>query len=150
MQIKLEWKEKMQFASIAGKRELLMDAKAPLGRGMGQTPKELLASSICGCTAMDVIALMRKYRQEPSGFEIKASFDLSEGDHPKVFTCGRLSFHLDGSIEEAKVLEAVQLSQTRFCGVTAMLTKAFPIHWEVYVNGKSVGSGKAEFEGYSN
>lgn len=148
MQIKLEWKEKMQFVSVAGKREVAMDAKAPLGRGLGQTPKELLASSICGCTAMDVIAMMRKYRQEPSGFEVKASFDLSEGDHPKVFTAARLSFHLDGSLEEEKALEAVRLSQTRYCGVTAMLTKAFPIHWEVFVNGRQIGTGQAEFDNY--
>jgi len=42
-------------------------------------------------------------------------------------------------------LEAVRLSQTKYCGVSSMLSKAFPIRWELLVNGTSVGRGQAEF-----
>lgn len=146
MKVELNWKEGLAFDVKAGLNTVSMDAKAPLGRGKAPTPKELVAAGLAGCTAMDVMAFMRKHRQEVTAFSIATDITTSDKDvHPAVFTSAKLNFHLEGKVDPAKAVEAVQLSQSVECGVSAMLAKAFPITWEVFVNGQSVGSGEARF-----
>lgn len=145
MQLELQWKDLMAFEAKVGSNTVSMDTKAPIGRNTAANPKELVAAGLCGCTAMDVIALMRKYKQEVTHFSVKADISMTEKGHPIVFTAARLNFYLEGKVDPVKAVEAVQLSQTQYCGVSAMLVKAFPITWEVFVNGESVGSGQASF-----
>jgi putative redox protein len=145
MQLELNWKEGMAFEAKAGSNLVAMDAKTPIGRNTGATPKELVAAGLAGCTAMDVIALMRKHKQEVSHFSVKTDITTTEKGHPAVFTAAKMNFYLEGKVDPAKAVEAVHLSQTQYCGVSAMLSKAFPITWEVFVNGESVGNGQAQF-----
>jgi putative redox protein len=146
MKMNLTWQDKMVFVASAAGCETKMDAKAPIGQGSAHTPKELVLAGLAGCTAMDVISLMRKHKQKVTRFEVKADASSSQGGHPVVFTDAMLTFELDGEVDPDVALEAVKLSQTRYCGVSSMLSKAFPIRWEVLVNGASVGQGNAEFE----
>ena len=94
---------------------------------------------------MDVVALMKKYKQPLDSFDIDADVTASEGVHPAVFTQVHLLFKLTGQVDASKVLEAVHLSQTKFCGVSAMLSKAVPISYTVELNGKNIGEGQAAF-----
>jgi len=123
-----------------------MDAKAPIGKDSAPTPKDLVALGLGGCTAMDVIALLKKYKQLPESFAVEVETTPSEGRVPVVFTKATLSFVVRGQVEPAKLLEAVTLSQTKYCGVTAMLLKSFPITYRVELNGEEVGTGVARFE----
>jgi putative redox protein len=145
MKLDLIWQEKMVFVASAAGCETKMDAKAPIGQGSALTPKELVLAGLCGCTAMDVIALMRKHKQNVKRFSVKADAGMSEGGHPVVFTAATLTFELDGDVDPSMALDAVRLSQTQYCGVSSMLSKAFPIRWELVVNGTSAGQGQAEF-----
>jgi putative redox protein len=145
MQLELNWKDGMAFEAKAGSNLISMDAKTPIGRNTAATPKELLAAALAGCTAMDVIALMRKHKQEVTHFSIKTEISTNEKAHPAVFTAVKLNFYLEGQVDPAKALQAVQLSQTQYCGVSAMLSQAFPINWELFVNGASIGTGEASF-----
>jgi putative redox protein len=145
MQLELNWKEGMAFEAKAGSNLIPMDAKTPIGRNTAATPKELVAAGLAGCTAMDVIALMRKYKQEVTHFSTKVDITTMDKGHPTVFTAAKINFYLEGKVDPAKAVEAVHLSQTQYCGVSAMLAKAFPITWEVFVNGESVGTGQAQF-----
>ncbi len=145
MKLELIWKEKMQFSSHTANHEVLMDAKAPIGSSSAQTPKELLASALAGCTAMDVIALMRKHKQEVESFKIAVDISAQEKGHPAVFTAAKLDYYLQGQVDPAIALQAVQLSQSQYCGVSAMLAKAFPISWTLWVNGSEAGNGQANF-----
>ena len=145
MQTKLIWKEHLQFSAEADGHPVLMDAKPPVGRGTAQTPKQLLLAALCGCTAMDVASLMRKHRQGMQRFEVTAEASAKEGVHPVVFTAIDLAFHIEGAVDPAIALEAVRLSQTRYCAVSAMLSQAVPIRYEVLVNGVSAGRGQAQF-----
>jgi putative redox protein len=122
-----------------------MDALPPIGNGEAMTPKQLLIAGLCGCTAMDVLSLLKKHRQPLDSFEIEATVEKSEGVHPVVFTSALLKFILKGNLDEVKVIEAVTLSQTKFCGVSAMLSKAFPIRFTVELNGKTISDGSAHF-----
>jgi putative redox protein len=137
------WKENMSFIGECGENTLPMDAKPPLGKAAGMTPKELVAIGLSGCTAMDVIALLKKHKQEVKSLNVEAEVEKSKGGYPEVFSHILLTFKAEGNIDREKYLEAVTLSQTKYCGVSAMLVKAFPIEYKVLLNNEEIGSGKA-------
>ncbi len=139
------WKEKMLFSGEAGANSAPLDAKSPLGNGAGMTPKEMVAVGVCGCTAMDVVALLKKYKQPLESFEVSADVNTTEGVHPAVFQDLMLTFTLKGALDPTKVLEAVHLSQTKYCGVSAMIVKAAPIQYKVILNNQEIGKGDAKF-----
>jgi putative redox protein len=145
MHARLVWKEDLQFSSEADGHAVLMDAKLPVGQGKGQTPKQLLLAALCGCAAMDVASLMRKQRQNVKSFEVTAEATIRKGIHPAVFTAVDLAFRIEGEVDPALAAEAARLSQTRFCAISAMLSRAVPIRYEVFVNDASVGRGEAQF-----
>jgi putative redox protein len=141
----LTWQEKMSFSAVADGQTVLMDAKAPLGQGRAMTPKEMVLAGLGGCTAMDVIALLKKHKQTVTSFEVEVDVATSTGGNPMVFTKADIYFRLAGEVDPAIALESVHLSQTKYCGVSAMLAKAFPISYHVLVNGAEIGSGVAAF-----
>jgi putative redox protein len=145
MHAKLIWKENLQFTAEADGHVVLMDAKPPVGQGKAQTPKQLLLAALCGCTAMDVASLMHKQRQDMKRFEVTAEAAVREGAHPAVFTAVELAFRIEGTVDPALAVEAARLSQSVYCSISAMLSRAVPIRYEVFVNGISAGRGEAQF-----
>ena len=105
----------------------------------------MLVAAIFGCTGMDVAALFKKYKQPLSKLEIETEADLIEGSHPAVFKEVRLLFKVEGILEKEKVLEAIILSKTKYCSVSTMLSKAFPINHTVQLNAETIGAGSAHF-----
>tara|TARA_B110001454_G_C12723340_1_gene436815 strand:+ start:28470 stop:28919 length:450 start_codon:yes stop_codon:yes gene_type:complete len=146
MKTTVVWKDAMEFEGIADSHTLRMDAKAPIGKNSAPTPKELVALGLGGCTAMDVIALLKKHKQPTQDFKIDIDIEPSTNGHPVVFEKAVLSFIVNGEISADKLVEAVTLSQTKFCGVSAMLSESFPIEYKVILNGKEIGTGMAKFE----
>lgn len=145
MKASISWQGDMEFEGLVDNHTVAMDAKAPIGKSKAATPKELVALGLGGCTAMDIIALLRKYKQPPKKFSIDVEIQPSTGSHPIVFEKAILSFFVEGDIEAEKLMEAVHLSQSKFCGVSAMLSKALPIHYRVILNNLEVGTGAANF-----
>ncbi len=98
------------------------------GSDAGIRPKELLLLSLAGCTASDVVSILQKKRVKLDDFEINISADMTE-EHPKVFTKIDLEYVFYGdNIAEKDVERAIELSQTKYCGVTAMFEKAMEIN----------------------
>ncbi len=147
MQIVCRWQEGMKFTGTDSKHPVSMDAKKPFGAESAMSPKDLVICGLCGCTAMDVVGLMKKHKQTIEEFEVTADVTMTEKVHPLVFERIELLFTLKGAIEPAILLESILLSQSKFCGVSAMLSKAVPIHYSVSLNGETIGSGKADFGG---
>lgn len=147
MKNKLKWAGNMKFESTAGANTVVMDAKAPIGKDSGQTPKELVAAGLGGCTAMDVVAMLKKHRQPLESLEVDVDIEVSKGGHPTLFTHALITFRAIGPVDPQILLEAVHLSQTQYCGVSAMLAKAFPIEYVVMLNNEEIGTGHANFEG---
>lgn len=141
----MKWTEKMKFTADCDGHLVPVDAKSPIGDGSAVTPKHLVLVAIAGCTAMDVIALMRKYRQEVKTFTVEADAPMKEG-HPAVFKDVMVTYKIHGNVEKEKVLEAARLSMTKYCGVSAMIAKACPINYKVEVNDELVGEGQAQFD----
>lgn len=140
------WNEKMTFTATAEQHEVKMDAKSPIGNGSAMTPKALLLAAISGCTAMDVIALLKKFQQAVDEFHIEADANLVEANHPFIFSKVTLTFKIKGIVNPEKAIEAVRLSQTKYCSVSAMVSKAVPIFYNIEVNGNNVGSGQSNFD----
>jgi putative redox protein len=145
MNLTCNWQDKMHFTAQADPYRIEMDASPPLGSGEGPTPKQLLLAGICGCTGMDVVALLRKYKQPYTQFSVDAEATMTEGAYPIIFRSVVLVFKIAGEVDPARLLEAVRLSQTRYCAVSAMVSKAVPISYRVELNGTIVGEGRASF-----
>ncbi len=146
MKTELKWNQKMQFTGSIEGSQVSLDSKPPLGSGQGFTPKELVAIGLSGCTAMDVIALLKKYKEPVETLEVDTEVEASDSGHPIVFKSILLKFKATGQIVPEKLIEAITLSQTQYCGVSAMLSKSVPINYEVSLNGNKVTEGLAHFK----
>jgi putative redox protein len=135
----------MSFETTDGVNVVRMDARSPVGSDSALSPKQLLLAGLAGCTAMDVVALLKKHQQPLESLGVDTEVEKSSGGYPEVFTSARLTFKLTGAVDPARALEAVRLSQTRYCGVSAMLSKAFPIRYTLELNGQKIGEGEAAF-----
>jgi len=110
---KLEWKGKMQFVGQAGSSpSVTLDN--PDGK-TGPTPMEMVLMGIAGCTAMDVISIMRKKRADVTGFEINITGERAE-EHPKRYTKFLLEYVLEGkSLSPKDVERSIELSVNKYC-----------------------------------
>ena len=144
MKVECNWKSGSFLETKIRNHTLVMDAKAPFGKDEAPTPKEVTLASLCGCTGMDILALLKKYKQPFESFSIEAETEQTEG-HPAVFKEVRLNYKITGAVAPEKALEAVKLSMTKFCGVSAMLSKACQIVYTVTLGENIIGQGKAEF-----
>jgi putative redox protein len=107
----------------------------------GFEPLELMAVSLAGCTAMDVISILTKKKQKVTGFEVKVKTERAT-EFPKVFTHAVITYQVTGHEVDAVALErSIELSATKYCPAQAMLGKIFPIDlvYELY---EDEGSGK--------
>ncbi len=125
----LTWKGKMAFegASESGFTQR-MDADVSVGgENSGARPMEFIALGLAGCTAMDVISILQKKKQEVTAFEVKVRAERA-AEHPKVFTRAVIEYWVSGkNVDPAAVLRAIELSAERYCPAQAMLGKAFPM-----------------------
>jgi putative redox protein len=123
---RVTWDKDLQFVGVSDSGfPVRMDSKSSLQTGAG--PVELTLMALAGCTAMDVIAILLKKRQQVSEFHVQARADRAT-DYPRVITAAVLEYVVSGrGIEEAALLRAIDLSVKQYCPVHAMLTKAFPI-----------------------
>jgi len=124
--------KQLEGITFAGKTNsnnwVMMDGPADFGgSGAAIRPKELLLLALGGCTGSDVASILQKKRIKLDGFEMNIEADMTE-EHPKVYTKINVEYVFYGKdIKAADVERAIELSQTKYCGVTAMLEKAMEI-----------------------
>lgn len=129
MKAGVTWSEGLSFEGTAesGFKVALGGSAASGGSEDGFRPMELMAISLAGCTGMDVISILRKKRQQISSFEVRVQAEQS-GEHPHVFTQIHLEYLVGGTAVEVSAVErAIELSETRYCPVQAMLRQAVNI-----------------------
>ncbi len=135
MDAKVTWKNGLAFdgTSDSGFIIPLDSFSSSEGESRGTKPLELLAIGLGGCTAMDVISILQKMKQEVTNFEVKVHADRA-AEHPKVFTAIELEYIVTGKdIDRAAVEKAVNLSETRYCSAMAMLRQAVPIQSRITI-----------------
>lgn len=126
------WQAGMAFTVELDDHTFTVDAKPEAGgAGLGPRPKGLLLSALGGCTGMDVVSILAKMRVPLEGFRVEVEAPLTE-DHPRVYSSIHIRYVFKGrDLPMDKLERAVQLSQERYCGVSAMLAKAAPVTQEI-------------------
>lgn len=128
---RVRWAGGMQFIGRAGSNHIVpMDAAPEFdGEGSATRPLELLLVGLGGCTGMDVVSLLKKMRVEFTSLEMNIKADKSEGQ-PSVYTRIEVEYVVTGrEVDEEKVKRAIELSQERYCSVSAMLKRACPVSY---------------------
>lgn len=115
----------MEFAAEAGSgHQLVLDAAEHAGgHDRGFRPMELLLVGLAGCTAMDVISILRKKRQHVTSYETRVTGERAE-NHPTVYTNVTVEHIITGhGVDPAAVARAIELSETTYCGAGATISK---------------------------
>ena len=129
----VRWAGRMTFIGKAGTNHLVpMDTTPEFdGDNSATKPLELLLIALGGCTGMDIVPLFKKMRQDVTAVELNITAERSE-EHPKVYTRIDLEYVVTGkALEEEKVKRAIELSQEKYCSVSAMLKQACPVDYTV-------------------
>jgi len=135
MDAKVKWNGKMAFTGSADSgHEVVMDAHSNVGgEDAGSRPTELVLMGLGGCTAMDVISILTKMKQDVTDLEIKLHADKVE-THPKIFKDIVLEYIVTGhNVDRGAVEKAVMLSKEKYCSVQAVLRKAADIEIKITV-----------------
>jgi putative redox protein len=105
------------------------------GSGEGVGPMQMVAMALAGCSAIDIIEILRKARQNLEGFEAEVDAQRAEGQTPAVFTRLHVTYHLTGDLDPGKVQRAIELSIDKYCSVAHMLRKTATISYAFSING---------------
>ena len=120
----LTWVEGLEFVAHSRQTNasfVLDGAREFGGSDAAVRPMEALLLSLAGCTAMDVISILSKKRQRVTGFHVNVEGTQAE-EHPRRFVRIELEYILRGhDLSDRAVARSIELSQTKYCGVTASL-----------------------------
>jgi putative redox protein len=133
-QVKIKWLENMAFSAEVNGHEMILDAAEKVGgENRGPRPKPLMLAALAGCTGMDVVSILKKMRVDLDDFNVYVDGDLTE-EHPKQYAQMHVIYEFKGkNLPEEKLQKAVNLSEERYCGVSAMYRKAFGITSEIKI-----------------
>lgn len=116
----LMWQQGMKFVGMGETGHgVAMDSSAEVGgEDSAARPMEVLLIGLMGCTAMDVISILRKKRQDVQDFRIFATFERA-AEHPKKYTRIHLEYVAYGDVDLKALERAAELSETTYCGAIA-------------------------------
>jgi len=101
------------------------------GRNLASRPMEVMLMGMGGCTAYDVVSMLRKQRQDIEGVEVSLVAERAD-DYPKVYTAVKVVYTVRGrKLNRALVERAVSLSDEKYCSATAMFKKTAKVTHEV-------------------
>ncbi len=108
------------------------------GHNAGARPMELLLMGLGGCTAIDVILILKKQRQTIEDFQSRVQWDREkiEGTEKSPFNQINIQFELKGIIDGNKALKAIQMSMDKYCSATAQLESSANITHTLLLNGE--------------
>lgn len=132
MKAKITWRGEASFTgeSESGHSLLIDGPPAEGGRNQGPRPMELVLLGLGACTAFDVVAILRKSRQEVVDCVAELEAERA-AEAPKVFTRIHVHFRVSGrALDPKKVERAITLSSTKYCSATAMLRKTAHISYD--------------------
>jgi putative redox protein len=116
----ITWVEDMQFVAQgdSGHAIVMDSSQEESGHDTGARPMEVLLMGVLGCTAMDVISILKKKRQNVTGLKIFATGERAE-EHPTYFTKIHLEYVAYGAVQPEALARAIQLSQEKYCSAMA-------------------------------
>jgi len=130
---KVRWTDSERFAGEATSRHAIaIDAGK---EKTANSPMELVLIALCGCTASDVVTILRKKREPFTSLEVRAEAERALSP-PMVYTDIRLTYKVGGNISHKSVEDAVRLSEEKYCSVAAMLNKTAKITYTIEYSDK--------------
>jgi putative redox protein len=132
----ITWVEDQFVATGDSDHAIVMDSTAEAGQG-GSPPQEVMLMGVLGCTAMDVISILKKKRQPVEGLKVFATTERAEA-HPKRFLKIHLEYVALGAVELEALARAVQLSEEMYC--SAMGTLRGPVEIQEARVAEAVGA----------
>ena len=132
----VQWDGEMVMVGETGSGHRVMMDAGPDERGSGASPKELTLLSLGGCTGVDVVSILQKMQVPFQSIRVDLEADSTD-ENPKVFREIRMIYKVEGEgVRREQVERAIQLSQDRYCGVSAMLNKTAHIVVACEINGE--------------
>jgi putative redox protein len=122
------WTEQERYVADATSRHALVMDTAK--EKTANSPMELVLIALCGCTASDVVGILRKKREPFTSLEVSAHGTRAEG-YPAVYTEIKLTYRIGGKVSPKAMQDAVRLSKEKYCSVSAMLAKTAKISFEI-------------------
>jgi putative redox protein len=130
--ISVSWIDNMAFKADVSGHEIILDSKPEFGgEDRGARPKPLMLVALAGCTAMDVVSILKKMRIKVDKFNVSVTGELTE-THPKYYHKMHIIYEFTGrNLPLDKLQKAIDLSQEQYCGVSAVYRKALQITSEI-------------------
>ena len=130
----LQWKSGMAFETELDGHTLTLDAaESSGGNNTGMRPKKLMLTALAGCTGMDVVSILKKMKIEPESFAVRVDGKLTE-EAPHYYETMHIIYEFGGkNLPLDKLQKAIELSQEKYCGVSALYKKAIKITYEIRV-----------------
>jgi putative redox protein len=105
------------------------------GHNFGVRPMQMLLMGLGGCSAIDVVMILKKQRQTVEDFSIKVTGEREVGKEPSLWANAKITFFLKGNIDKEKAYRACELSMNKYCSVAETLRKSgTDLTWEVVVS----------------
>src|SRR5690606_37489007 len=125
----------MEAADETGHKVLMDSSEENGGRNNGVRPMQMLIMGLGGCSAIDVVMILKKQRQEITDFRIEIEADREQGKEPSLWEKAHIVFYLSGNIDADKASRAVELSMNKYCSVAETLRQAkTQLTWEIKLN----------------
>jgi putative redox protein len=123
-------------ATDANGHMVRMDSSAETGgENFGVRPMQMLLMGLGGCSAIDIVMILKKQRQEVKDFSINISGEREQGKEATLWKTAKVTFTLTGNIEKEKAERACELSINKYCSVAETLKRSGTnLTWEVVVN----------------
>ncbi len=122
------WTDRDRFTAIASSGHAIVvdsgDEKTANG------PMELVLIALCGCTATDIVTILRKKREPFTSIKVEAD-GVRADEPPKIYTHIKLKYRVTGKVSRKAVEDAVRLSKEKYCSVSQMLQKSAKIEVEI-------------------
>lgn len=133
-EVNLGWSGDMAFEADMDGHKVVIDAPEEVGgHDSGPRPKKFMLLALAGCTGMDVVSMLKKMRVEYDALNIKVEADVTE-DHPKHYTSMKIIYEFKGKdLPMAKLEKAVDMSEEKYCGVSAVYKKAMDVSTEIRI-----------------
>ncbi|HEY1039767.1 MAG TPA: OsmC family protein, partial [Bacteroidia bacterium] len=114
---------------------ILMDGSEAIGgHNKGMRPTQLLLSAVGGCSAIDIISILKKQKQEITSFEIVVDGTKESVEEYSLFRKIHIKYLLKGNVDKDKAERAAKLSIDKYCSVSKTLEPTAEITWSVHVN----------------
>lgn len=129
-----KWLNNMAFEAETNGHKSILDAEPEVGgENRGPSPKPFMLVALGGCTAMDVISILKKMRVEVKKFNVYVEGDLTE-EHPKQYRKIHVIYEFTGkNLPIDKLKKAVELSEDQYCGVSAVYKKVMELTSEIKI-----------------